>query len=112
MSSALEYMRGYIKAWNMHYPIDYWWRKKHNVPFGSVKHLQHNFVDMKYEFLEDVMYRDLRKKDDLSDSYNPGTGNWLKRRKVKQMSKTEVDKAFEDLDLRQINKTDDGRIIL
>ena len=112
MVPSLEYMRGYIKAWNISYPIDYWWRKKHKVPFGSEKHRQHNFVDMKLEYLEDLMYRDLRKKDELSDSYKPGTGSWLKKRKVKKLSQAEIDAAFEDLDLRQIQKTEDGRIML
>ena len=112
MVPSLEFMRGYIKAWNIAYPIDYWWRKKHKVPFGSKTHKEQDFIDMKLEYLEDLMYRDLRKKDELSDSYNAGTGSWLKRQRVKKMKQSDVDQAFEDLDLRQIQKTDDGRIII
>ena len=109
---SLQSMKRFVQSWNIKYPIDHWWRVKHKVPFNSSRHRSMNFIDMKLEFIEDVLYIDLRKKEELSDRYSPGAGTWLKRRRVKRMSQDDIDQAFAELDLRQINKTDDGRIMI
>ena len=41
----------YIFNWHS-FPIDYWWRKKYNVPFGSRQHREQNFIDMLIEYQE------------------------------------------------------------
>lgn len=75
------------------FTIDYWWRKKYNVPFGSPQHRAMNPIDMLIEYTETLEInramtraknqRDFPEEDD----------------KVVHLSNEEIDKDYEDLDL-------------
>jgi len=43
----------FVRDWISQYPIDYWWRKKYSIAFGSQAHREANFIDMKIDFLEE-----------------------------------------------------------
>jgi len=47
----------FISNWQNNFILDYWWRKKYNVPFGSIKHREMNFIDMFIEYQEDIEIR-------------------------------------------------------
>ena len=38
--------------WNRNYPIDSWYRRKYNIPFGSRKHERTSFTYMKYMWMD------------------------------------------------------------
>lgn len=48
-------IRNFILNWNNKYPIDLWWRKKHNIPFGSKIHKDISFLEMFIEYEEDFI---------------------------------------------------------
>lgn len=75
--------------WWHEFPIDYWWRKKYNVPFGSKQHREMNFFDMLIEWREDLAMVKLNTKveDDELDT------NSLR------MTQKEIDDEYENLDL-------------
>lgn len=58
-----------IIEWNLRYPFDYLWRKKFNVKFGSKEHLEKNFIDMKFDLMEDEIIESLHKKHKLRKKY-------------------------------------------
>lgn len=42
----------FLSFWNSLY-LDFWWRKKYNIPFGSSQHREMNPIDMLIEYLEE-----------------------------------------------------------
>jgi hypothetical protein len=95
-------LRDYIIGWDNNHPYDYFWRKKHNIPFGSERHLAMSFIDMKIELLEDVIYHnfliEIRENNKINKEklLNP-----LKREPI--MTKEEEDAEFENLNLEDFD---------
>jgi hypothetical protein len=54
--------RQFIIDWNNRYPLDRWYRNKHNLRFGCEEHLEMNFLDMYFEWLEDKLYAEAEDK--------------------------------------------------
>lgn len=55
-------IRNFIINWNNKFPIDYWWRKKYNIPFGSIDHKNMSMIDMKIDHEESKMIARLQMK--------------------------------------------------
>lgn len=78
-----------VKDWNSKYPLDRWWRKKYNIPFGSKTHLDQDPLDIKFEWLEDKFF------EDLSLPLKYVVGDWLI---IQTQSKEELDREYEEFD--------------
>ena len=65
-----------VVSWNKRFPLDRWWRIKHNVPFMSPIHRESSFIDQLFEFEEDKMYIQMNSKED--EEYIPGIGDFIK----------------------------------
>lgn len=73
--------------WN-NFPIDYWWRKKYNVPFGSKAHREMNFIDMLIEYQETlVMIR----------------GSYSDEETVEEINQQEIDDDYDNIDIDKID---------
>lgn len=91
-----------VAEWNVNFPIDHWWRRKHSIPFNSPKHREVSFLDMYFEFVEDRLYRIsaekiLSEKDEndlFNDKYVAGKKNFLKQQEG-------TDGDYDDIDLSQ-----------
>lgn len=104
--TTIEDVKDFILNWNLRYPIDRWWREKHNVSFNSEVHRVSSFIDQLIEFEEDKMFRKLIKEElekgqedneeRFTKEYVPGYGNFLKKREVTQK---EIDDTFNNLSL-------------
>lgn len=67
-------VNSFIIYWQNKFPIDRWWREKHNIAFGSKAHRESCFIDQLFEYEEDVLFNEFK-------SNNKGiqeNGNWLK----------------------------------
>lgn len=93
----------YIINWNRLYPIDYWWRKKHKIPFGSVKHRQANFIQMYYEYEEEKMINDVIKKSKEEHKDEDFIKELNKSGVTKNMTQEQIDYDFENIDLSSYN---------
>lgn len=75
---TIEDIRSFVRRWNINYPIDRWWRRKHGVIFNSQEHRVVSFLDQLIEYIEDHEY------DKAYDNYKKDedykSGNWLKER--------------------------------
>jgi hypothetical protein len=94
-----------IINWDNKYPIDLWFRKKYNIPFGSEKHRQSNFYFMCMEFVEFVELlknNEKERKVEEDDFYNdiPVTGEG---KEIITMDSKEIEDEFENLDLDKFN---------
>lgn len=85
----------FLHRWHSDFLLDYWWRKKHNVAFGSPEHRAMNFIDMLIEYKEDEELRRMKEKIEKEEWEDVGG--------VK-VSQEEIDSDYESLDLQQFNK--------
>lgn len=85
----------FLNRWHSDFILDYWWRKKHNVPFGSPEHRAMNFIDMLIEYQEDEEVRIARKRA-IMEEYEDAGGM--------KISQEEIDSDYDNLDLKQFNK--------
>jgi len=85
-------IRKNIIDWNNKYPIDFLWRKKYGVAFGSPEHRQMSFLDMKFDIEEEIFMRNLANNSDK------------KQDEKSSMNKIEEDKLFDDLDIDNLDK--------
>lgn len=72
-------LRDEIIIWNADFPIDRWWRKKYNIPFGSKTHMEANFLDQVFEYEEDKMFEEFSEES----KYVPNSGNFMKEPEFK-----------------------------
>ena len=80
----------FIIRWNSNFPIDFLWRQKYGVAFGSEVHRQMSFIDMTFDIQEERMMRNLfeKRKENLE----------------KEQNKYAItDEEFNNIDLNQFN---------
>lgn len=85
------------------FPIDYWWRKKYNVPFGSSQHREMNFIDMYIEFQESVVVDRTVNKIEYED-VDELLGLNVENNDTVKLTEKEIDNDFDNLDLSQFDK--------
>lgn len=88
-------IKEFVVNWNLNYPIDRWWRQKHNIAFGSKEHKASSLIYQRIEFEEDVLFKkatNAKKKDIPTEVYE--VGDWLK---IQVLNEEEIDRAFDDL---------------
>lgn len=81
-------LRNEIVKWNNNFPLDYWWRKKYKIPFGSPDHKRMSFVDMYRDFLEDKMMLELNQPEESADL-----------NEITKVPQKELDDDFDNLDI-------------
>ena len=84
----------FIATWHSGFILDYWWRKKYNVPFGSLKHRSMNFIDMYIEYQEEIEIKNLREKEKKSEEEFDENIH---------VSQEEIDEDYEKLNLEEFN---------
>ncbi len=88
-----------IFEWNVRFPLDRWYRKKHGISFGSKEHQEINYLDILFEYWEEKLFDclieeriiELKEKEDYSQ------GLWIKKRD------SMGDAFFDNLDLSEYN---------
>lgn len=81
----------FVLKWD-EFAIDYWWRKRYNIPFGSSQHREMNFIDMAVEYREQINFmRATNERDEPIRSEED--------ERVVRMTEEEIDEDYENLDL-------------
>jgi|MDSW01.2.fsa_nt_gb hypothetical protein len=107
----VEKLQDAIKLWDVEHPIDVWWRDYHQIPFGSSKHLEADFISQHIWYEEQKFMKEIREgKNPHQESAN------IKNKRVKDidketraMSEKEIDEEFEKLDITKIQQQMDAR---
>mgnify|MGYP000442049556 CR=1 FL=1 len=101
-------VKSYISNWNSLYPIDFWWRKKYDIPFGSEQHLQATFIQMFFDYEEEkLMNSILAKKSEDTDEEGFNFEKAQEKSGVgKNMSQEQIDDDFDNLDVSSYNKVE------
>lgn len=97
-NSLKDEIDAFIINWNNRFPVDRWWRNKYKVAFGSEQHKQMNFITMFIDYEEEKVFRKIEKDKD------PDNVDMFANDKIQKLSKSEIDKEFEDLDISEFNK--------
>jgi len=79
-------IRNQINNWNRKFPIDYWWRRKYNIPFGSKLHREANLIQMFYDYEEekimnkvlDRISEEIKQEDSFDE---PSVGKKMSKRR-------------------------------
>ncbi len=90
-------LRDDIIDWDNKHPIDFLWRRKYNVLFGSEEHLRMDFVTMLYQLIENYEVQKAQQTDVDKDEF------FMEEGYVK-MSQDEVDDEFDKIDLDEENE--------
>lgn len=93
----------FVFDWH-NFPLDYWWRKKYNIPFGSQQHRDMNFIDMLVEYREDIVVNKYRNEYEKEQSEQEDRDLGIKSSNVVHMSQQQIDDDYENLDLSQFDK--------
>lgn len=97
-------VNNFIFEWHR-FSIDYWWRKKYNIPFGSAQHRDMNFIDMLIEYQEEFLINKILSEDEDEEIENEELGlNDYDKKEIIKLSNEEIDEDYDDLDLEQFNK--------
>lgn len=87
-------VNNFLHHWHTDFVIDYWWRKKYNVPFGSEQHRQMSWIDMYIEYCEDKKIKELREREENEQFSIPDS---------EPMTQQEIDEDFENINLEDFN---------
>ena len=94
--SVKDEIKNFIFDWH-EFPLDYWWRKKYNIPFGSQQHRSMSFIDMYVEYQEELLLRESEIISDEQENEEIGFNN--DKENVVNLSKKEIDEEYDNLDL-------------
>ena len=94
----------FIFEWHK-FPLDYWWRKKYDIPFGSPQHRVMNFIDMLIDYQEGVIInRQIRKLNEKQDDSYEDEEVLDSNRKTVALTQKEIDDDFDNFDLENFDK--------
>lgn len=94
----------FIYFWHQ-FPIDYWWRKKYNVPFNSPTHRAMSLIDIYIEYQEERLIK--RYHDEAEQRQEEEENQALKidsGKEVIKMTNKEIEEDYDNLDLSQFDK--------
>ena len=87
----------FLTRWHNDFILDYWWRKKHDIAFGSAAHREMNFIDMFIEYQEEVIIKRAQLNEQRKEEED-----WLGKERLEnmvQMSQQEIDDDYENIDI-------------
>lgn len=86
-----------VNNWNIKFPMDRWWRSKHNVAFMSPAHRECSFIHQVMEFEEDKLYMRVFEEDKPEDKYVPGVGDLFKTPLTQEAFLDEAQREIEEM---------------
>lgn len=99
-------VNNFLFEWHK-FTIDYWWRKKYHVSFGSIQHREMNFIDMLIEYQEEILINKVISEDEYNEDEIENEVLGLKdenKKEVIKLSEEEITDDYENLNLEQFNK--------
>jgi hypothetical protein len=108
-------IRRFMIRWNNKFPVDRWWRQKHNIPFLSERHREQSFLSQVMEYEEELMFQERQeKKEDINsiENYIPNVGDFFKTPIVKEVNSSQPMSAAEIEEFRReaalLNEQENG----
>lgn len=99
-----EYIKNFIYEWDLRYPLDRWYRQKHNLSFDSIEHRRVSFFSMRLAWEEYKVFNEIKFK-----YYEKDKGDWLDVSDLNDDHLSDEEKMlkykkeFEEIDLSKYN---------
>jgi len=93
-----EDIDNFIFNWH-NFPLDFWWRKKYNIPFGSQQHREMDFIDMLIEYREEIVVNRFKNEAKLEQDEQDNREIADLNKEVVHLSKEQIDDDYDSLDL-------------
>lgn len=99
----IEDVKGFVNKWNIDFPLDRWYRKKHKIPFNSQQHRDLSIIDMRFEWEEEKLFKEILETED----YKLDRGDFMRKDRFGDDKRTESEKIeefkneFKNIDLSQ-----------
>lgn len=101
-------LKNFIIKWNNTFILDRWFRKKYNIPFNSMKHRELNPIDIRFEYEEDLFFKEhsiLEKEKEKNHSEYQEDGKLFNLNKLNEkLSDEELDNLFDSINLADLNQ--------
>lgn len=98
----MDSFKSFIIKWNNKFPLDRWYREKYKLPFNSIEHCESNPIDIYFEYLEEVVWKEHEKS--IIDRYvkeeRYKKDGWLSEAEIKE---EDEDELFNKIDLSKFN---------
>ncbi len=95
-----------VKQWNSKFPFDIIWRRKFNIPFMSDSHRKMCLFDIKFDYTEDLLIKQLIAEDEISKKLKEIGKNideqLFKSSVVEKNTREQTLKDFEDFDINSL----------
>jgi hypothetical protein len=88
-----------VIRWNNMFPLDYWWRKKHSIPYGSPAHMAVSQFDILFEYLEEKAFEEQdksRKEWEMRKTQMDAGIVFYENEHAKPSSEAELKKQMDD----------------
>lgn len=94
----------FIFRWH-EFPLDYWWRKRYNIPFGSRQHREMNFIDIYVEYQEGLLLKQTQDEyeQEQSDLEDEAIGLPSTNKEIVKPTAQEIDDDYENLELSEFD---------
>jgi hypothetical protein len=93
-------LENFIIEWNNKNPLDYFWRKKYNIPFGSADHKSITFLDQAIDYHEERLMKIHRENEAKKQNKEENALIGLEvDKEIIKMGKTQIDEEFDNLKL-------------
>lgn len=94
----------FIFRWH-EFPLDYWWRKRYNIPFGSRQHREMNFIDIYVEYQEGLLLKQTQDEyeQEQSDLEDEAIGLPSANKEIVKPTAQEIDDDYENLELSEFD---------
>lgn len=94
----------FIFRWH-EFPLDYWWRKRYNIPFGSRQHREMNFIDIYVEYQEGLLLKQTQDEyeQEQSDLEDEAMGLPSANKEIVKPTAQEIDDDYENLELSEFD---------
>lgn len=91
--------------WNRKFPLDRWWRQKHNVPFMSPAHRESSFIHQLMEYEEEKMFLETFVEEKGKELYVPGAHDIFKAPSTMKGFMDEAEREIQEM----LEQENDGR---
>jgi curved DNA-binding protein CbpA len=95
-----EEIERFLDQWHSFF-IDWWWRDRYKIPFGSKKHREQSFIDMAIEYKEVQKMKQIKEQIREQEDEDMKFGEDDPR--IVKMTRKEVEDEYDNLDLNQFN---------
>lgn len=96
---TVDDLRTFMIQWNNRFPIDRWYRKKHNIAFLSPEHRECSFIAQMLEYQEEKLFQEAKEEASRKDNYVPNVGQWLKESDSTEINENDIE-AFRQEAMR------------